>query len=319
MSSGSIDKYITKMPGNSTRSSSKSEGFQKPLQHRDSIDKSDTLNLIRSDLHDLKTRLDKTVKTDELTNIVTSIVERLLAVNNKERDLLIEKKVEERCAALEKRHAEKVAHLEEVIDGLNLDINNLREHISDCKKEMRGMNAKMQQNSRNVKQALTKSNYNEQYSRKTNIKIYGVSEKKDENTYEVTREVLQKNAGVSIIPQNVVAVHRIPNAKRTQPRPILLKLRNSECKAEIMRKRSQVKKSGNGVRLVDDVTAANAKLIKQLTENENVESAWYFNGSVYGKCGEQRVKFDILDDINVKIRRKSKTLSGYESESSNGE
>ncbi|KAK3085334.1 hypothetical protein FSP39_001676 [Pinctada imbricata] len=184
---------------------------------------------------------------------------------------------------------------------------------------MRGMSSKLQQNSINVKQAITKSNYNEQYSRKTNVKIYGVSEKRGENTYEVTREVIQKNAGVAITPQNVIAVHRIPSAKPSQPRPILLKLRNSECKAEIMRKRSQVKKSGNGVRLVDDVTAANAKLIKRLSENENVESAWYFNGSVYGKCGDKRVKFDILDDINAKIRRKSKTLSGYESENSDVE
>ena len=58
-----------------------------------------------------------------------------------------------------------------------------------------------------------------------------------------------------------------------------------------MRKRSEVE--NKGYRLVDDVTKANVELIKRLIQLESVQSAWYFNGVVYGKIGDRWMKFDI--------------------------
>lgn len=37
---------------------------------------------------------------------------------------------------------------------------------------------------------------------------------------------------------------------------------------------------GNGLRLVDDVTKANSALTSRLLGKEDIESAWYINGSV---------------------------------------
>ena len=80
-----------------------------------------------------------------------------------------------------------------------------------------------------------------------------------------------------------------------------------------MRKRAQVKRSGTGIRLADDVTAANSALINKLNDHPNVDGAWYFNGSVYGQCGEKRLKFDIIDDINSKIRGKVREMGSEKS------
>jgi hypothetical protein len=54
--------------------------------------------------------------------------------------------------------------------------------------------------------------------------------------------------------------------------------------------------------VVDDVTKHNMGLITRLRNCKELESAWYFNCSVYGKTfDEKRIKFDIFDDINNKF------------------
>ena len=49
-----------------------------------------------------------------------------------------------------------------------------------------------------------------------------------------------------------------------------------------------------GHRLVEDVTWQNITLISKLYDHPLIESAWYFNGSVYGTTTTgKRLKFEI--------------------------
>ncbi|KAH3725003.1 hypothetical protein DPMN_050831 [Dreissena polymorpha] len=96
--------------------------------------------------------------------------------------------------------------------------------------------------------------------------------------------------------EDVVAMHRIPT-KKGQIRLVIIKLRNNSVKSAIMRKRAPMK--SKGYRLVDDVTKPNQGLINRLLLHPNIDSAWYFNGAVYGKTvAEERIKFDIYDNVN---------------------
>ena len=105
---------------------------------------------------------------------------------------------------------------------------------------------------------------------------------------------------------DVVAIHRIPG-KAGEAKPILVKLKNNTAKSRIMRKRSAFKKNSNGhCWLSDDVTKLNAQLISKLKEHPQIDNAWYFNGSVYGEKGGIRMKFDLLDNIDEKIRKRKK-------------
>ena len=111
---------------------------------------------------------------------------------------------------------------------------------------------------------------------------------------------------VTIDEDDVVAIHRIPGREGLE-RPILIKLKNTDAKAKVMRKRSDLKKvTGGKIRLVDDVTKPNADLITALLAREEIESAWYFNGFVYGQVDGKRVKFDLLDDVDQKLKKKQK-------------
>ena len=85
-----------------------------------------------------------------------------------------------------------------------------------------------------AKSASARANYNEQYSRKNNIKMHGIPENKGEQLLEVVNEILTE-VGVAIEENEVMAIHRIPGQK-DRPRPILVKLRNNEAKSKVMRK-----------------------------------------------------------------------------------
>ena len=104
-----------------------------------------------------------------------------------------------------------------------------------------------------------------------------------------------------------MAIHRIPGAPG-KPRPILVKVVSLQTKTKIMRKRSVIKNLGSGQKLVDDVTKANTELIAELTERPEIDSAWYFNGSVFAKIKgcERKIRFDITDDLERKIKKNSK-------------
>jgi hypothetical protein len=99
------------------------------------------------------------------------------------------------------------------------------------------------------------------------------------------------------------AKHRIPG-KIGEARPVLVKLVNSEVKYMIMRTERNLPKKET-VRLVDDVTKHNMRLITRLRICKELESFWYFNYSMYGKTvDEKRIQFDIFDDINNKIAKR---------------
>jgi hypothetical protein len=150
------------------------------------------------------------------------------------------------------------------------------------------------------KEALQMANYNQQCSRKFNIKIMNYPGKKDVKIREIfVKDIVKDKLNVKVDPSEIQAIYRI-RGKIGE----VMKLVNSEVKYRIMRAKENLPKKEN-VRLVEDVTKDNMGLITRLRNCKEYESAWYFNCSVYGKAfDERRITFDIFDDINNKIAKR---------------
>ncbi|KAH3897315.1 hypothetical protein DPMN_021503 [Dreissena polymorpha] len=109
-----------------------------------------------------------------------------------------------------------------------------------------------------------------------------------------------KVQAIDIAPDQIVALHRIPN-KTGQTRPVLIKFRNKHDKIIVMRKRKELKQAGH--RLVDDVTTLNTGLISRLQHQKEIESTWFFNGSVFAQTKrKERIRFDLFDNIDCTIQ-----------------
>ena len=219
---------------------------------------------------------------------------------------------------MEQRYKDEMSVLNSRVEGLVAANSALKNDIKTKDAQINELKSKVTDLEILAKNAQSKANYNEQYSRKNNIKIHGVKEEPHENTQEVTTNLLRDVAGVTVSEDDIIAVHRIPG-KKDSTRPILLKVKNSSVKTKVMQNRPKVKSTGK-YKLSDDVTALNSSLITRLLAHPKIEQAWFFNGSVYGlvktsqavsQADDQenqgrtknRVKFDIHDDLNEKLSK----------------
>ncbi|XP_013391670.2 uncharacterized protein LOC106159814 [Lingula anatina] len=124
-----------------------------------------------------------------------------------------------------------IGELRERIDSLELKNDALREQLAGKEKSLRKLTETVEQANYASNNAIKMANYNEQYSRKNNIKIYGVIEKEHENTRDVVCKVLKEQGEVQITADDITAVHRIPG-RQGSPRPILMHVKNTEIKRQ---------------------------------------------------------------------------------------
>ena len=298
MSGGKGDKPKTLATAKSApRPAATSQPEKRPASDMDNSSFGDEITMINRQLEqlteDTKATRDKVknmLSKDELKDFIRTTVSSMIKELEDRLQAEIEKKVQE-------KHKEKTTEMSDRLDSLTLENVQLRERLDEAEKQIKDNEALAQK-------TMQKSNYNEQYSRKNNIKIMGVPEEREETVEMLadnTLSILYGKAGVAVDPRNVVAIHRIPG-KAGMPKPVLMKMSNNHEKTKIMKKRKEMKAAG--FRLVDDVTKMNTELINRLSLHENIDSAWYFNGSVFGKTTEgKRHKFDIFSNIGKIIRK----------------
>jgi DNA repair exonuclease SbcCD ATPase subunit len=249
---------------------------------------------IHTQLKEIKRDLKKTLKADDIKELITNVVEDLF----KKHQDKIDKNFNDKVEHLKQENSE----LKDSIIRLESEKRALKHELDETNEALNDIHVRLAETENMSKSALAKANQNEQYSRKFNVKIYGIPESHGEDPLESVNEAL-KDIGAEIQGNDVTAIHRIPG-KQDEHRPIIIKFHKPAAKAQIMKKRSDIKKLHKGWKISDDVTKANATLISSLNKDERISSAWYFNGSVYGQCGNRRIKFDIFDDIERKLKNK---------------
>ena len=248
-----------------------------------------------SELKSVKESVSKILTKDDMKTFIKTTVEEIMTEIYKGIDLQIETKLREHSKTLNKT----IADLKKENDLLKTENHTLHTKLKTAQNQVEATEKRSQL-------AVKMANYNEQYSRKNNIKIMNMEEKPDETENSLTSEMcklLSEKCAVDLNPREIQAIHRIPG-KTGSPKPVLVKLFNNNSKTKIMKVRSDMKTAGH--RLVDDVTKMNAKLISELLDHTSIDSAWYFNGSVFGKTkGGKRVKFDLYDDIDSVITKET--------------
>lgn len=269
-----------------------SQAEKRPNTEMDTSSFGDEITMINRQLEQLSDDTKQTrekvkdmLSKDELKEFITATMDAL----SKQLERRLEKEID-------KRVKERTTEINDRVDSLTLENITLRERLEEVEQ-------KLKKNEILAQKAMQKGNDNEQYSRKNNIKIMGVPELADETVEMLADHVcdtLHTKAGIAVDPRNIDAIHRIPG-KAGFPKPVLMKMRNNYEKTKIMKKRKAMKEAG--FRLVEDVTKLNTSLINRLVTHENIDSAWFFNGSVYGKTTEgRRHKFGIYSDIGRVIR-----------------
>ena len=265
------------------------------------------LSIIHQQLDSLSTDLKATNESikqlmtkDDIESFIKQTVTEVLKSLETKMERWIEAKVEQKVK-------EKVTELNDRFDHVTYENGEIKDRLDKVEEELK----KEKERSR---AAIEKSNYNEQYSRKNNVKVLGVPDLTNETETKLTTEVIsiiKDKTDVDIAPTEIVAIHRIPS--KLNPKPVLVKLMNNSVKTRLMKHRKTMKQQGH--KLVDDVTIRNTKLISRLLEHKKIDSAWFFNGFIYGKTTEgKRYRFDLYSDIDAVINPKKEEEEGEEVE-----
>ena len=229
------------------------------------------------------------VTTSDLDIMVTAIVRKLL----QQFESSMDKKVHAKVTQLK-------TEMQEQIDALAVENSDLKRQVEQLKNTSAKTKQELHENAKLVRDAVISSNYNEQYSRKNNIKVMNFPRKEKQNLRADFIATVKKDLNVELEDRDVVAIHRIPSEKPGH-KPVIVRLFNSDIKRSVMRERKNLT---NNVRFVDDVTRKNLELIKKLDETEQFESVWYYNCGIYGRTEDGlQLKFGLFDDIQLRLRQ----------------
>ena len=266
---------------------------------KDMVRKSDVQEIVNKAVAETVTQMKNEIKKEIKAEMKEEIKEEMKGEMKESIVLELKTDIEKEIAEYKNERDTRVEDANEKADGLNLDIDTLREKIVQQKGELSTMKTKVADCERYLTKALRMSNFNQQYSQKNNIKIMNWREKRNENLRSELCDVMKKRANLTVDPKDILAIHRIPGGTKGA-RPVIAKFISSESRNEVIKKRQAVKDT---FMMYDHVTQMNADLIKDLKENEKVHSAWYYNGRVFALDNQgQRHTFDIFDNIKDKLK-----------------
>ena len=118
------------------------------------------------------------------------------------------------------------------VDTLEARVTQLEEENGELKK-------RLEKTDPNVKSVIgiQEARIVEQYSRRTNIKIFGVAETAnnagEESTVDIVKHSFENRLQQTITTADILAAHRISTRNKTQPRPIIVKFLRQESRRKL--------------------------------------------------------------------------------------
>ena len=171
------------------------------------------------------------------------------------------------------------------IHDLYVEQDNLKKEVRSLRSEKDKMGEEICALKENFNLLNKTLNNNEQWSRRSNLKILGVKETQRAEdhieTERLTLELLNKSLGLNTTSRDIDIAHRVGKPAPNRPRPILVKCIDRKTKIDIIKNRSKLK--GTKILIVEDLTAQNMQFFTAVRELSFVVQAWTKEGVIHAK------------------------------------
>jgi len=217
--------------------------------------------------------------------------------------------VEKRLAATEK----KTTDLESGLNDLSNRIMEVQ-HTTDSLVDTGGAGSdgrlkeylqEIEATKSEARAAICCANDTEQYGRRNNVRIRGLSLRKDDDCRSVVVSFLNDKLHANITSGNIEAAHVLPtrpeisrnldqfeqSAESLRPKqgppPIIVRFQQRDVRDDVLRKRRFLKNSQFAI--VEDLTVLNAKTLSRVSKHPDIATAWSWNGKIIAlkKSGEK--------------------------------
>lgn len=191
--------------------------------------------------------------------------------------------LEKKFQDLDLKMTKQVKELEEKIESRMFVLEEKNTELEETVTLMQQENKKLKDEMRNIKlEVRTVKNHavtNEQYSRKNNIKIFGMKEEQNEDCVQKVIELAREKLKVELTTSQVEVAHRTRSQRK--PQPIIVRFNNHTTKMQVLRNRSKLK--GVGVSMAEDLCRDLMTVYNRVKEDQRVVSTWAWNGKVFVK------------------------------------
>ncbi|KAK6191112.1 hypothetical protein SNE40_002856 [Patella caerulea] len=254
-----------------TRSSGKGE----MTENTDGEETNRDITGIYAILDTIKQEIGQMIKKDDMKIIISEITDCVLETLRKELKTEIKKLVNDATDDIREQYDAVLGQNEQ----LHAEKREMQTKIDDLIN-----NAQI--GHRKANDAIRMANYNEQYSRKMNIRIFGLPNQQSRELQTTFIETIKKLTDIDVANEEIIAIHSLPTRSPDKPNPVIVKMRNTESKSNIMKHRKLLLEKQ--LKLADDITKNNLGLMNRARENSHVDKVWYFNGAVYAKAAGKK-------------------------------
>lgn len=203
----------------------------------------------------------------------------------------------------------RLAKLEETVTGLEMEKEAMKEEVENVKKENKQLKQRLQGLERRTEK---NANDQEQYSRRWNLRVYGLKEGPGEDCVDKCLHLFNGKVKVATKPEDIQVAHRVGSTEpreegmetngtgswqKPRTRAVIVQFASRRVRDQVILNRKVL--AGCGVSIAEDLTNKNFKLLKRAQDHSATNTAWPSNGKIIAllKNGK-KVKVDLDTDLD---------------------
>ena len=231
----------------------------------------------------------------------------------------VDRKVSEQAKSLNKIE-KSVEEVEGKVFVLENNTDKMKDEIQQLKTSEVNLRSELESLKESIRSIDKKTDENNQYSRRENIRIYGVEEQKvitedgfiksletDNMCLAKVLSVFNSKMGLQIKDADITAVHRLGKLDPTLKggRAIIVRFISRRVRDQVLGQRKMIFKTG--IVITEDLSPKQYNLLSQVKNDKEVcKNAWTRNGVVFMKThSEHIVKIQEPADINDRLKRQT--------------
>lgn len=174
----------------------------------------------------------------------------------------------------------RIERNEERLDKQEGEIHDLKISLAKKDEEIKSLKASVEKLESGLADGVSKADEQEQYSRRNNVRVFGVPETSGEDTDDQVIKIVSEHLDFNLTKAEIDRSHRSgkPRSPDSKPRPILVKLSSYRSKFAILKDRRKLKNTGFTIQ--EDLTKANHEILMKLVKHPKVAAAWSLDGRV---------------------------------------
>ena len=228
-------------------------------------------------------------------------------------EITIKKFIDERFTLLEQKllaYDERFKEIEKSLEGCHSNIHAIESRVTDLEtgSQEDRPNAVTDEIKKDIVDIKIQVNDLEQYGRRSNIRIFGISIQENEDCAEKVVAVLKDKLNCNeLTVSDIENAHPLPiksaSADQIIKPAVIVRMKSRQVKEAILKKRKALK--GTGISISEDLTSLNVLLLNRLRNDSRVVDSWSNNGRIYFRVEESKRKlliepFQSLNEVLLK-------------------